>query len=73
MFNISKEMTVTICIATLKIIEDGPGHEKTYLSPYANNKGADQPAQSDHHLCCSLLRSYVYLLYPKFQDSSSFL
>ena len=39
----------------------GPGHAKTCLMPYANNKGADQPA----HLVW-----YVYLLYPKFQDSS---
>ena len=35
--------------------------------PYANNKGSDQPAQCDQHLCCSLPR---YLLNPQFQDSS---
>ena len=23
---------------------NGPGHAKMYLMPYANNKGADQPA-----------------------------
>ena len=34
----------------------GPGHAKMCLMTYANNKGADQPAQSDQHLCCSLLR-----------------
>ena len=33
-----------------------PGHEKMCLMSYANNKGADQPAQSDQRLCCSLLR-----------------
>ena len=33
-----------------------PGHAKMCLMSYANNKGADQPAQSDQHLCCSLLR-----------------
>ena len=31
----------------------GLGHAKTSLTPYANNKGADQPAH-----CCSLLRPY---------------
>ena len=33
-----------------------PGHEKMCVMPYANNKGADQPAQSDQCLCCSLPR-----------------
>ena len=32
----------------------GPGHAKTCLMPYANNKGAS--AQSDQHFCCNLLR-----------------
>ena len=38
---------------TVKILSfgaDGPGHAKTFLMPYANNKGADHPAQSDQHL-----------------------
>ena len=43
---------------------NGPGHAKTCLMPYANNKGADQPAHLRslisifvvHHLCCLLLR-----------------
>ena len=35
----------------------GPGHAKTCLMPYANNKGADQPAHprsliSTFVLCC---------------------
>ena len=34
--------------------EFGPGLAKVCLMPYANNKGADQPAHP--HLCCSLLR-----------------
>ena len=38
------------------IILNEPFHEKTCFMPYANNKGADQSAQSDQHLCCSLLR-----------------
>ena len=33
-----------------------PGHGKMCLMSYANNKGADQPAQSAQRLCCSLLR-----------------
>ena len=36
-----------------------PSNRPGFL-PYANNKGADQPAhpQSDQHLCCSLPRYY---------------
>ena len=40
-----------------KICKHGTCHEKTCLMTYANNKGADQPAQSelsDQRLCCSL-------------------
>ena len=29
-----------------KIVSYGPGHAKMCLMPYANNKGADQPAHS---------------------------
>ena len=51
--------------------QNGPGHAKMCLMPHANNRGADQPAhtrslistfvvrsyaQSNQHLCCSLLR-----------------
>ena len=36
-----------------RLILAEPGHEKMCLMPYANNKGADQPAQG---LCYSLLR-----------------
>ena len=32
----------------------GPGHAKTCLMPYANNKGADQPAHR-----CSLISTFV--------------
>ena len=42
-----------------KICKHGTCHEKTCLMTYANNKGADQPAQSelsDQRLCCSLSR-----------------
>ena len=41
-----------------QIIKHEPSHEKMCLMSYANNKGADQPAQSDQRLCCSLLRWY---------------
>ena len=37
-----------------EIIAYGPDHAKTCLMPYANNKGADQPA----HLC-SLISTFV--------------
>ena len=33
----------------------GPHHHKTFLMPYANNKGADQPA----HLC-SLISTFIF-------------
>ena len=36
----------------MNIIE--PGHEKMCLMPYANNKGADQPAHP-----CSLISAFV--------------
>ena len=42
-----------------KIYKHGACHEKTCLMTYANNKGTDQPAQSelsDQRLCCSLSR-----------------
>ena len=48
------------------VYQTGTGHAKMCLMPYANNKRADQPAhpQSDHHLCCSLLRLYdMYTCY----------
>ena len=46
------------------IIVNGPCHAKTCLMPCTNNKGADQPAQSDQHLCCLLLRQYdMYTCY----------
>ena len=32
----------------------GPGHAKMCLMPYANNKGADQPAHP-----CSLISTFV--------------
>ena len=42
-----------------KICKHGTRNEKTCFVTYANNKGADQPAQSelsDQRLCCSLSR-----------------
>ena len=33
---------------------NGPGHAKKYFMPYANNKGADQPAHP-----CSLISTFV--------------
>ena len=32
---------------------DWPRCEKICLHGFANNTGADQPAHSDQHLCCS--------------------
>ena len=34
--------------------QNGPGHAKTCLMPYANNKDADQPAHP-----CSLISTFV--------------
>ena len=34
----------------------GPGHAKTYLKPYANNKGADQPAHPRSLISTSVVR-----------------
>ena len=36
----------------------GPRSEKPFLQGFANNKGADQPVQSDQHLCYSLIGKY---------------
>ena len=36
----------------------GPGHAKTCLMPFANNKGTS--AQSDQHFCCSLLTASAF-------------
>ena len=50
-----------------------PCHEKTCLMPYVNNKGADQPAHprslSAPLFFAAWIVLYLYLLYPKFQDS----
>ena len=32
-------------------LENGPGHVKTCLMPYVNNKGADQPAHPLSLMC----------------------
>ena len=51
----------------------GPGHAKMCLMPYANNKGADQPAHLRSLISTFIVRClvwYIYLLYPKFQDSN---
>ena len=42
------------CMSTVCSISNEPHHEKTCYMPYANNKGADQPAHPR-----SLIRSYV--------------
>ena len=45
-----------------KLCKHGTCHGKTYLITYANNKGADQPAQSelsDQYLYCSLSTPYA--------------
>ena len=52
--------------------EYGPWCEKTCLWGFANNKGADQPAQSDQHLCFFAFWKVLYpiLLHANFQVSS---
>ena len=46
----------------------GPIHEKTGLRGFANNKGADQPAQTGQHLLFAFWKvSYLNLLQVKFQ------
>ena len=61
-------LTATICVFSLntlnvtgqwyfperRIQTNGPGHAKTCLMTYANNKGADQPAHP-----CSLITAFV--------------
>ena len=52
----------------------GPGHAKTCLIPYANNKGADQPAHSRSLISTFVVRcldSMICILaISKVQDSS---
>ena len=53
----------------------GPGHAKTCLMPYANNKGTDQPAHPRSLISTFVVRCLdsmicILALYPKFQDSS---
>ena len=52
----------------------GPGHAKTCLIPYANNKGADQPVHPRSLISAFVVRSLdsiiSLVLDPKFQDSS---
>ena len=38
---------------------NGPPHDKNGLRGFANNKGADQPVQTDLHLCYRLLESII--------------
>ena len=60
---------------------NGPGHAKTCLMPYANNKGADQPinessnannTDADHAALRAVvvfpLPRYICMQYLKFQD-----
>ena len=56
-----------------------PGHEKMCHMPYANNKGADQPAHPRSLISVFVVRCqdrmillvYTHVhVYPKFQDSS---
>ena len=36
----------------------GPRCQKSCLRGFANNKGADQPAQTDQRLCNALMKKY---------------
>ena len=52
-------ITTHVITSADKICKHGTCHEKTCLMIYVNNKGADEPAQtelSDQCLCCSLFR-----------------
>ena len=40
-----------------KVKINGPGHAKTCLMPYANNKGADQPAHPRSLISAFVVRS----------------
>ena len=64
-----------ICYIVLTIAKSfEPGHAKMCLMPYANNKGADQPAHPRSLISAFVVRfldSVISLvLDPKFQDSS---
>ena len=47
---------------TSPVLLIGPGHAKICLMPYANNKGADQPAQSDSTFVVRCLDSMICIL-----------
>ena len=51
--NIFNKKSSENCLERLWTIKE-PGHEKMCLMPYANNKGADQPAHP-----CSLISAFI--------------
>ena len=56
MFDVDFSVTLTIDISLTLF---GPPREKTCLPGFANNKGTDQPAQTDQHLYYSLFIMYL--------------
>ena len=48
-------LDITVLLGNLGTINWASSCQNLFM-PYANNKGADQPAQSDQHLSCSLPR-----------------
>ena len=61
MIIVCRRSTVRLDIGTY-----GPRREKTCLRRFANNKGADQPAQSDQRLCYSLFgKHHIYACYER--------
>ena len=52
---IPSAVSENVVIVSFGIISLGPGHAKTCFMPYANNKGADQPAHPR-----SLISTFVF-------------
>ena len=50
----------------------GPGHEKTCLMPYANNKGADQPAHPRSLISTFVVRYLYSMIYIAISEVSRF-
>ena len=78
--NVNKDNKVFLCdymFLTCKLFSEHyvahePDHEKTFFIPYANNKGADQPAHPCSLICAFVVRCLdnIMPINPKFQDSS---
>ena len=67
-------MNIPDCFIECSSAGIGPGHVKTCLMPYANNKGADQPAHPRSLISTFIVRcldsTMCILGISKVQDSS---